>query len=106
VLFIVSYCSTLLIRLFVYTCTAVVCQSLTGLSNGIMTCSPGDDEIFFYEDVCSLTCNTGYELTGSHTRTCRSDGKWSGSETICRRSKRCCCVMIFVQIICMIIVTH
>ena len=36
-------------------------------------------------DTCSFTCNTGYELTGSDTRTCQSDGSWSGSDDVCRR---------------------
>ena len=35
-------------------------------------------------DTCSFTCNTGYELTGSDTRTCQSDGSWSGNDVICR----------------------
>ena len=34
-------------------------------------------------DTCSFTCNTGYELTGSDTRTCQSDGSWSGSNVTC-----------------------
>ena len=36
-------------------------------------------------DTCSFTCNTGYELTGSDTRTCQSNGSWSGTNTVCRR---------------------
>ena len=28
--------------------------------------------LFMHEDTCSFTCNTGYELTGSDTRTCQS----------------------------------
>ena len=36
-----------------------------------------------YEDTCSFTCNTGYELTGSPQRTCQSDGSWSGSPVSC-----------------------
>ena len=40
-----------------------------------------------YGDTCSFTCNTGYELTGSDTRTCQSDGSWSGSDDVCRRGK-------------------
>ena len=27
-----------------------------------------DDRVPSYEDTCSFTCNTGYELTGSDTR--------------------------------------
>ena len=29
----------------------------------------------------------GYELTGSDTRTCQSDGSWDGSDAMCRRGK-------------------
>ena len=36
-------------------------------------------------DTCSFTCNTGYELTGSDTRICQSNGNWSGSDDVCRR---------------------
>ena len=36
-------------------------------------------------DTCSFTCNTGYELTGSDTMTCQSDGSWSGSDKVCGR---------------------
>ena len=36
-------------------------------------------------DTCSFTCNTGYELTGSNTRTCQSNGSWSGSDDVCRK---------------------
>ena len=36
-------------------------------------------------DTCSFTCNTGYELTGSDTRTCQSDGYWSGNNATCTR---------------------
>ena len=54
-----------------------------------MTCSLGDDGVPSYEDTCSFTCNTGYVLTGSDTRTCHSDGSWSGSETMCRKGRKC-----------------
>ena len=39
---------------------------------------------------CSFTCNTGYELTGSDTRICQSDGGWSGSDAVCRIGKINC----------------
>ena len=63
----------------------VPCSSLTDPNNGMITCSLGDDEVPSYEDACSFTCNTGFELTGSDTRTCQSDGNWSGSDDVCRR---------------------
>ena len=64
------------------------CPSHTEPNNGAIACSLGDDGVPSYEDTCSFTCNTGYELTGSETRICQSDGSWSGSETLCRRSEQ------------------
>ena len=51
----------------------------------MINCSLGDDGVPTYEDTCSFTCNTGYELTGSDTRTCQSDGRWSGTDDVCWR---------------------
>ena len=49
-----------------------------------MLCSSGQTGVGYEGDTCSFTCNTGYELTGSDTRTCQSNGSWSGSEaTVC-----------------------
>ena len=59
------------------------CPSLTDPNNGTINCSLGDDGVSSYEDTCSFTCNTGYELTGSSERTCQSDGSWSGSSMSC-----------------------
>ena len=64
---------------------AVSCPLLIDPDNGALNCSMGDDGVPSYEDTCSFTCNTGYELTGSDTRTCQSDGRWSGSDDVCRR---------------------
>ena len=58
---------------------------LTNPHNGMINCLLGDDGVPSYEDTCSFTCNTGYELTGSDTRTCQSNGNWSGSDDVCRR---------------------
>ena len=58
---------------------------LTGPTNGTIFCLLGDDGNHSYEDTCNFTCNTGYELTGSDTRTCQSDGSWSGSDDVCGR---------------------
>ena len=64
------------------------CDTLTPPSGGVITlCSSGDMGVGYERENCSFTCNTGYELTGSDTRTCQSDGSWSGTETMCRRSK-------------------
>ena len=63
----------------------VVCPPLTDVNNGVRACSLGDDGVPSYEDTCSFTCNIDYEVAGSDTRTCQSDGSWSGTETLCKR---------------------
>ena len=65
----------------------VNCSTLNSPNNGTITCSLGDDGVPSYEDTCSFTCNTGYELTGSDTRTCQSDESWSGSDAVCIGTK-------------------
>ena len=64
----------------------VRCDNLSTPANGeITSCSSGSEGVGYEGDTCSFTCNTGYELTGSDTRTCQSDGSWSGSDDVCRR---------------------
>ena len=63
----------------------VSCPLLDSPDNGMISCSLGGDGVLSYEDTCFYTCNTGYELTNSNTRTCQSDGSWSGSAPMCRR---------------------
>ena len=75
----------------------VPCTSLSDPNNGVISCSLGNDEAPSYEDTCSFTCNTGYELTGSDTRTCQSDGSWSGSDDVCGRGV-CVCVCVCVSV--------
>ena len=71
-----------------YLFVIVSCPMLTNPSNGMISnCSLGDDKAPSYKDTCSFTCNTGYELTGSDTRTCQSDGRWNGSDAVCRRGE-------------------
>ena len=35
------------------------------------------------DTVCTFSCNVGYDLTGSTSRTCLPDHTWSGEETSC-----------------------
>ena len=65
----------------------VTCPSLSGPSNGMINCVLGDDGVASSGDTCSFTCDTGYELTGSDTRTCQSDGNWNGSVAVCSRGE-------------------
>ena len=62
--------------------STVVCSELISPNYGNISCSLEDDGVPSYEDTCSFTCNTGYKLTGSDTRTCQSNGSWSGSDDI------------------------
>ena len=62
----------------------VHCPPLTN-PNGLYRCNLGSDGVISYEDICNLECNTGYEVIGSDTRTCQSDGNWSDSDDVCRR---------------------
>ena len=68
----------------------VQCLPLTNPNNGTVNCSLGDDGALSNEDTCSVTCNTGYELTGSDTRTCQSNGSWNGTDGVCTRGKYVC----------------
>jgi len=56
-----------------------------GPMNGIINCSLGDDEVLSYEDTCTVTCNTGYMVTGNDMRTCQSNGMFDGTEAMCNR---------------------
>ena len=56
------------------------CPPLDGPDNGVIDCTG-----IVYGDTCSFTCDDGYELTGSDTRTCQSDGNWNGSEAECEQ---------------------
>ena len=64
----------------------LACPSLNDPSNGMISCSLGGDGVPDPGDTCTYTCDTGYELTNSNTRTCQSDGSWSGSAPMCSRS--------------------
>ena len=67
----------------------------------MINCSLGDDGVPSYEDTCSFTCNTGYELTGSNDRTCQSNGSWSGNDGVCRRGNVWVCTSMYA---CMLVV--
>ncbi|XP_064386521.1 uncharacterized protein LOC135335055 isoform X2 [Halichondria panicea] len=53
----------------------VVCLSLPALNNGIVSYK---DSTLGLNTVATYTCNTSYSLIGDTTRTCGSDGVWSG----------------------------
>ena len=59
------------------------CAFLTNLTNGMISCSLGDDGVATNGDTCSYTCNTGYVLSGDVIRTCKRNKRWSGSDPNC-----------------------
>ena len=90
----------LVLPLYFHCLLSVPCSSLADLNNGVYNCSLGDDGVSSYEDTCSFTCNTGYELTGSDSRTCQSDGSWNGTETMCTRGVLQCCIFVWYKFWC------
>ena len=59
----------------------VVCPSLSPLTNGIVSYN---DLTLGLNTMATYTCDTGYTLTGDTTRTCGSDGVWSGFDPLCQ----------------------
>ena len=59
------------------------CPPLTAPDNGLIDCLLGDDGEANPGDTCTFTCDDGYELGGSTSRTCGDDGSWSGTDTTC-----------------------
>ncbi|XP_065917781.1 E-selectin-like isoform X2 [Dysidea avara] len=61
------------------------CPDLRQPDNGMIDCMFGDDGVASYQDTCRFSCVEGYRLSGSMSRTCQSNGTWSGSDTTCHR---------------------
>ena len=64
----------------------VSCPVINEILDGTVDCEFESNITPSVGDTCNFTCNTGYELTGSDTRTCQSDGSWSSTAIMCRRS--------------------
>ena len=60
----------------------VTCPSLVKPIDGSKSCSLRDG-IANPGETCSFTCNSGYQLIGSDTRTCQNDGSWNGNDAMC-----------------------
>ena len=81
------------VAIFYWLCKAsklyadIRCDDLSIPANGNALCSSGRVGVGYEGDTCNFTCNTGYELTDSDTRTCLSNGSWSGTDIVCRRGK-------------------
>ena len=42
-----------------------------------------------YSSVATYSCNAGYDLIGTNTRTCLESGDWSGSPPTCSGKNEC-----------------
>ena len=65
--------------------STALCPDLSDPTNGtvtVMGTSVGD--------TASYTCNYGFELIGSMSVTCTSDGTWSDQPPMCRRKLKQC----------------
>ena len=60
--------------------TTVNCGLLTDPTNGQVDTSSGTT----FGSTATYTCDTGYTLSGSQSRTCRADGNWTSTEPLCR----------------------
>ncbi len=58
------------------------CDNLT-LSNGVINYNPSTIPRLV-DTVAVFSCNTGYTLSSTDTRTCQSDRQWSGSAPVCQ----------------------
>ena len=84
--------------MYVVTCVcAHMLVSVSMCDNSLCVCMTNGVGVGYEGDTCSFTCNTDYELTGSNTRTCQSDGRWSGSDDACRIDHHMSCIMINKQ---------
>ncbi len=61
------------------------CGQLSSPVNGALSLSSGVSE----GSVATYTCDTGFTLTGSATRTCTSDGEWTPAAPVCLTISKC-----------------
>ncbi|HEY5945700.1 MAG TPA: hypothetical protein VIV40_09425, partial [Kofleriaceae bacterium] len=61
------------------TCTPITCDPLSDPVNGSVLISNGG----LFPSTATYSCNTGFAAVPSTTRTCNTDGTWSGSAPTC-----------------------
>ncbi len=76
----------------------ITCSDLPSLANGdIDYGGAGSPDNRPVNTVATYTCVTGYTLKGD-TRTCGSDGVWSGSAPVCRRKWNGLCTVCLLSV--------
>ncbi len=76
----------------------VICLDLLSLTNGTISYSDGSTNSRPVDTVATYTCGTGYTLNGGNTRTCGSDGVWSGSAPTCQRKWNELCTVCLLSV--------
>ncbi len=75
------------------------CPDLTVPANGMISYNMGTASPRPVNTVATYTCDTGYTLTGGiTTRTCESDGVWSGSTPTCQRKWNELCTVCLLSV--------
>ena len=72
------------------------CSDLPALTNGMILYNMGTASLRPVDTVATCTCDTGYTLNGGSTRTCGSDGVWSGLAPTCQ-CKLVQCTLMHLQ---------
>ena len=67
-----------MIHVFINIVVAIQCDALSDPDNGAVSVTGTG-----VGDTATYTCDDGYELIGSSTRTCQSNGEWSESSPTC-----------------------
>ena len=67
-------------NLICYYVSIAQCPMLTAPENGMISCAGTGGDV---GDTCTISCDDGYDLSGSETRTCQDDGSWSGTDAVC-----------------------
>ena len=72
------------------------CPDLIAQTNGMIGYNMGTAGLRPVATVATYTCDTGYTLNGGTTRTCGSDGVWSGFAPSCQRKwNKLCTVCLY-----------
>ena len=70
--------------------TAIICPELSAIPDGSISYDPAGTAPFSYNTVATYSCDPGFSLQGSPTRTCTGDGTsvdgmFDGTSPICAR---------------------
>ncbi|XP_013396516.1 sushi, von Willebrand factor type A, EGF and pentraxin domain-containing protein 1 isoform X1 [Lingula anatina] len=64
-----------------------ICDPISCGDPGVPSHGQRDGTAFYFNDVVTFTCQTGYKLEGADRRKCMATGTWSGSTPVCKEIK-------------------